>query len=91
MTNYTPSCVHISAAEGQPSTFWVSKSGKYYRTKSEAIADTGIACNPAAYEKKTSFLVKYRYYMLAGVVALALLALTIFILTKKGIIKDWLN
>lgn len=85
---YNPTVYHISAAEGQPSTFWKSISGKYYRTKLEAEIDCGKTYDPSDYEKKTSFLVKYRKYILAGTVALLLLALVCFILTKKGVIVD---
>ena len=33
--------IQISAAPGDPSTIWVSDSGKQYRTKKEALADKG--------------------------------------------------
>lgn len=34
--------INVDAAPGDPSTFWVSESGKYYRTYAEAKEDAGL-------------------------------------------------
>ena len=72
VTNNSVICVHIPAAEGEPSTFWKSATGKYYRTKSEALKDSGKTYNPDDYRIVKNFFVKYKYYILAGLVAAAL-------------------
>ena len=55
-----PQVVHISALEGQPSTFWKSVTGKFYRTKKEAEEDLGDnTLNPKKYEVKKVWLDKY--------------------------------
>ena len=70
-----PEVVHISAKEGEPSTFWKSASGHYYRTKAEAYKDnTSKAVDPEKYRINTSFLVKYKSWILAGCVAALLTA-----------------
>lgn len=66
--------VHISAAEGDPSTFWMSKSGKYYLTKAEAEKDKGKVVNPDDYKLNTSFLKKYRKYILAALIGAIVVA-----------------
>lgn len=65
-TPYNPFCKHISAVEGKPSTFWVSRTGKYYKTKKEAAKDEGKVENPDDYVIKKSFLTKYKTYILAA-------------------------
>lgn len=74
-TAYTPKCIHVPAAEGQPSTFWKSASGKYYRTKAEAIADNGNdTCNPEKFRIDKSFFTKYKTYILGALVAAIVVA-----------------
>ena len=73
-TDSNVTVIHIPAAEGQPSTFWKSASGKYYRTKAEAIADKGNAVDPEKYRIVKSFFVKYKYYILVGCAAAVLVA-----------------
>ena len=74
-TGYTPQCVHIPAAEGQPSTFWKSASGKYYRTKAEAVTDNGTnAVNPEKFRIDKSFFTKYKTYILGAFVAACVVA-----------------
>lgn len=80
---YQPSIKHVSAKEGQPSTFWRSKSGKYYRTKKEAIADNGKnTANPSDYEISVSFLTKYKTYILGALVAAIVAALLFYFVPK---------
>lgn len=82
-TDYTPKVVHVSSKEGEPSTFWQGKSGRYYRTKKQAIEDDkNYAVNPADYEIKVSFLVKYKNYILAALVAAILAAAVIYFAPK---------
>lgn len=82
-SNSTPTVVHINAPEGQPSTFWKSQSGKYYRTKSEAIADEGKTnVNPNDYAIKVNFFVKYKNYILGAAVAAAVAAALFYFAPK---------
>lgn len=74
-TSYTPKCVHIPAAEGKPSTFWKSASGKYYRTKAEAIEDKGEnTYNPEKFRIDKSFFTQYKTYILGALVAAIVVA-----------------
>lgn len=83
MNNYTPTVVHVSSPEGQPSTFWKSKSGKYYRTKAEAIADKGTtAVNPNNYSIEVSFFSKYKKYILGALVAAIVATAVIYFAPK---------
>lgn len=82
MEEYNPTAVHVSAAEGQPSTFWKSKSGKYYRTKKEAIEDKGDAVNPADYEIEVSFFTKYKTYILTALVGAIVVAAMFYFIPK---------
>ena len=70
--------VHISAKEGDPSTFWKSASGKYYLTKSEAVNDNGNAVNPDDYRIDVSFFTKYKTYILGALVAACVAAAVIY-------------
>lgn len=81
-TSYTPTALHISAEEGQPSTFWKSQSGKYYRTKAEAEKDSGKAVNPEDYRIDLSFFSKYKTYILGAFVAAVITAAIIYFAPK---------
>ena len=81
-TGYEPQVIHISAQEGQPSTFWKSASGKYYRTKDEAIKDSGMAVNPDNYKVQVSFLAKYKNYILGALVAAIVTAALFYFVPK---------
>lgn len=70
--------VHIPAAEGEPSTFWKSDSGKYYRTKAEAQQDKGNAVNPEDYRIEVGFFTKYKTYILGAFCAAVVAALVIW-------------
>ena len=86
-STYTPTVVHVNAPEGQPSTFWKSQSGKYYRTKAEAIADEGKTnVDPNQYAIKVGFFVKYKNYILGATVA-ALVAAALFYFAPKIVAK----
>ena len=48
--------LYVSAEPGQPSVFWQSETGKFYRTKKQAIEDNADnSVNPDDYEVKTSW------------------------------------
>ena len=81
--NYEPEVVHISAEEGQPSTFWKGANGKYYTKKSDAIQcnSNGIS-DISRYEKRTPFLRKYKKYILAGTVAAIVVAAKFYFIPK---------
>lgn len=74
--------LHIAAAPGQPSTFWKSESGKYYRTKAEAEKDNGITVNPNDYKVSTNFFVKYKKYIIAACVAAIVAGGIVYYFTK---------
>lgn len=78
-TDYQPTSINISAKQGEPSTFWKGQSGRYYRTKTQAIQDDAKnAVNPDDYKIKVSFFVKYKKYILAALVAAILAAAVIY-------------
>lgn len=78
--------LHVSAKEGDPSTFWKSESGKYYRTKKEAIEDKGTVVKPSSYEISVSFFTKYKTYILGALVA-AIVAAAMFYFVPKVVAK----
>lgn len=82
MKEYIPVAVHVSAAEGEPSTFWKSQSGKYYRTKKEAAEDKGVAVNPADYKIEVSFFTKYKTYILTALVGAIVVAAMFYFVPK---------
>lgn len=64
--------INIDAAPGQPSTFWVSNSGRYYRTYAEAKADNPTkAVNPQDYVVKKSFYQQHKKVIWACLIILA--------------------
>lgn len=81
-TSENPAVVHVPAAEGQPSTFWKSASGKYYRTKKEAQEDKGFAVDPEKYRIDVSFFTKYKTYILGALVAAVVAAAVIYFAPK---------
>lgn len=51
-----PEYIHISTASGNPSTFWISRTGKYYRSKRQAENDSGKnTVNPEEFKLQKSF------------------------------------
>lgn len=78
-TKYEPTCINIPAQQGQPSTFWKSKTGKYYRTKSEAVTDNKEnAVNPEKFRIDKSFFTKNKTYILGALVAAIVTAAIIY-------------
>ena len=79
--------INISAAPGQPSTFWISASGRYYRTADQAREDNpDLALNPADYTLTKSFWQRNRAWLLPLII-LAALALLIWYLRRKNILR----
>ena len=74
---------YISANPGDPSTLWQSESGKYYRTKNEAISDNGTEIFPEEFEIKKSALEKYHKLNIRIVAISAIVAFLVY----KYIIK----
>lgn len=74
--------LHISAAPGQPSTFWKSKSGVFYRTKAEAEKDSGTPVNPDDYKVGTNFFVKYKKYIIAACISALVAGGLVYYFTK---------
>ena len=75
--------MYVSAAPGDPSTLWQSNSGKYYRTRKEALADQGRVINPNDVEIKTSFWVKWRKLIIYCAVAAVVSALVTMYCVKS--------
>ena len=81
---YAPTSINISAAQGNPSTFWKSEKGLYYKTKALAVEDKAInAVNPNDYAINKSFFVQHKKAILISLLLLAILAGGFF-LWKKG-------
>ena len=81
---YQPTSINISAAQGQPSTFWKSATGLYYKTKAEAEKnDKSKAVNPNDYAITRSFWTQHKKSILITLLLLALAAGGLF-LWKKG-------
>lgn len=78
--------MNISAAPGQPSTFWSQDGEHWYRTKAEAEKnDTAKAVNPKDFEIKKSFFAQHKTVCI--IVLVLLLAAAGFYGYKKG----WFN
>lgn len=78
--------INISAAPGQPSTFWISPSGRYYRTAAQAREDNpALAVNPADYIIQKSFWQRNRAWLIPLII-ISLLAILVWYLGRKGII-----
>ena len=77
---------NISAAPGQPSTFWSSDNIHWYRTKAEAEKnDVSKAVDPAQYEIKKSFFAQHKALCITLIVA-AIVAAGYY-----GYKKGWFN
>lgn len=76
--------INIDARAGDPNTFWVSDSGRYYRTLVEAEADDPAnAVDPQDYVLKKSFYQQHKktIWICAAVLAAGL---TVIMLFKKN-------
>lgn len=81
---YAPTSINISAEQGQPSTFWKSETGLFYKTKAEAVKDDKTkAVNPNDYAINKSFFVQHKKAILISLLLIAILAGGFF-LWKKG-------
>lgn len=85
--------INIDAAPGNPSTFWVSESGKYYRTYLEAKEDKGLTnVNPEDYAIKKSFFTQHKKTILICLGLLICGLAIIFLFDKNKLIyggKPW--
>ncbi len=85
--------INIDAAPGDPSTFWVSESGKYYRTYDEATKDEGLTnVNPEDYAIKKSFFTQHKKPLLICAVLLICGFAVIYLFDKNKLIyggKPW--
>jgi len=81
---YIPTSINISAEQGQPSTFWKSETGLFYKTKAEAVKDDKTkAVNPNDYAIKKSFWQQHKSSIITAVIIIALVAGGLY-LWKKG-------
>jgi len=66
--------LNISAAQGDPSTFWQGASGRYYRTKADAETDDmSKAVDPANYYYSKSFWAKNKKTIIWSIVAIIII------------------
>lgn len=72
--DYIPQRLDITSQPGWPSTFWQSKTGKWYRTKKEAIKDDGKAVDPNGYIVEKSFWKQNKNTIIVCVAVAILLA-----------------
>jgi len=81
---YYPTSINISAEQGQPSTFWKSETGLFYKTKAEAEKDDKTkAVNPNDYAMSKSFWAQHKKTIITCVILLAVVAGGLY-LWKKG-------
>ena len=81
---YIPTSINISAEQGQPSTFWKSETGLFYKTKAEAVKDDKTkAVNPKDYAIQKSFWQQHKSSIITAVIIIALVAGGLY-LWKKG-------
>ena len=76
--------MYVSAEPGNPSTLWQSDSGKFYRTKKEALADSGEELKPDELEIKTSWLKRNAKTIIISLcVSLIVAAITAYMIKYK--------
>lgn len=76
--------MYVSTAAGNPSTLWQSESGKYYRTKKQALADKGETINPNDVEIKTNTLSKRSNTIICCIISAVIATLiTLYFVNKK--------
>ena len=85
--------INIDTAPGNPSTFWVSESGKYYRTYMEAKVDEGKTnVNPQDYVIKKSFFAQHKKTILICAVLLVCGFSIVYLFDKNKLVyggKPW--
>ena len=85
--------INIDAAPGDPNTFWVSATGKYYRTYKEARLDMGDTnVNPQDYAIKKSFFTQHKKVILICFAVLVCGLTVVFLFDKNKLIyggKPW--
>ena len=75
---------HISALQGNPSTFWSNDDGKtWYRTKAEAEAGAGTVVNPDDYVYSKGFWAQNKKTILVCLAIAVVLGFGFF-LYRKG-------
>ena len=76
--------MYVSTAPGNPSTLWRSESGKYYRTRKEALADKGRVIDPNEVEIKSSFFKRWRKVIIYSTVSAVIASLvTMYVMQSK--------
>ncbi len=85
--------INIDAKAGNPSTFWVSDSGKYYRTYAQAKKDDASqAVDPTKYVATKSFFQQHKKTLLFCALLLAAGLATVYLFDKNKLIynnKPW--
>jgi hypothetical protein len=80
--------IHIATKAGDPSTLWQNTdSGKYYRTKAEAEADSGTEINPADFEIKKTFWQKHGKKVIAIAVVVVICVVVVSVLRPQKIMS----
>lgn len=71
--------IEISAKPGDPSTMWMSESGKIYRKLKEAQMDKGQTINPDDYEIDTNWFTRnWKTCAICSVIAVIISGLTLY-------------
>ena len=73
--------INIDAHSGDPNTFWVGDSGRYYRTLKEADEDNPVhAVNPQDYVIKKSFYQQHKktIWICAAVLVVGFIVIRLF-------------
>lgn len=85
--------INVDAAPGDPSTFWVSESGKYYRTYAEAKEDAGLTnVNPEDYAIKKTFFTQHKKAIIICGIVLVCGLVVVYLFDKNKLIyggKPW--
>lgn len=81
--------INIDAKAGDPSTFWVSETGHYYRTYKEAKEDnTKNAVNPTDYVATKSFWARHKKTLLVCALILAVGLGVVYLFDKRRLVLD---
>ena len=79
--------IQISAAPGDPSTIWVSDSGKQYRKLKQAQTDKGKEINADDYEIKTNWWTRNWKTVTISFVTSVVVIATLYALIHYKVIK----